>query len=317
LTAHVRAWDGLAFMRQPTPSRAGLAVALALATLCLAPGAAGAVPACGDSVTPRPLVEGTSWLESIAFDARGRLLFTDVVRAKLMVLDRRGARPRALADVPAPGGIAVLPGNRALVGSGNTFDNGKAAPAQGLAKLLLVDLGTGRTRTYATGLSMANGVVRARDGTVYASDDFAPSLDRVSRRGVVRRAWSTVPASNGLALDRRGRHLYVNISFDRTRIVRVDVRDPRRVRTVAAPPAAESGALLDGLAFDARRRLTAAAFAAGEVWRVKGRGFCAVARDLPGATAVAPGRRGRGFSPSSLYVTTSRGLLVELRGVAR
>jgi sugar lactone lactonase YvrE len=304
-------------MRQPTIARAGLGVALALAGLCLAPGVAGAVPDCGDRVTPRPLVRDTRWLESIAFDARGRLLFTDIVRAKLMVIDRRGARPRALADVPAPGGIALLPGDRALVGSGNTIDNGRAAPAVGRAKLLLVDLRTGRTRTYATGLSMANGVVRARDGTVYASDDFAPSLDRVSRRGVVRRAWSTVPASNGLALDRRGRYLYVNISFDRTRIVRIDVRDPRRVRTVAAPPAAESAALLDGLAFDARGRLAAAAYAAGEIWRVKGRGFCAVARGLPGATAVARGQRGRGFSPSGLYATTARGLLVELPGVAR
>src|SRR5919108_2499093 len=131
--------------------RAGPAAGVALTTLALAPATAGAVPSCGDRVTPRPLVRGQNWLESIAFDARGRLLFTDIVRNKLMVIDRRGARPRPLADVPAPGGIAPLPGHRALVGSGNTIDNGKAAPAQGLAKLLLVDLRTGRTRTYAEG----------------------------------------------------------------------------------------------------------------------------------------------------------------------
>ena len=72
-----------------------------------------------------------------------------------------------------------------------------------------VDLVQGQVTPVVKGLSMANGVVRAPDGSYYASDNLALSLDRVSPSGVVQRKWLNLN-SNGLALSRDGRTLFVN-----------------------------------------------------------------------------------------------------------
>jgi hypothetical protein len=139
------------------------------------------------------------------------------------------------------------------------------------------------------------------------------SLDRVPRGGAPQRAWATPRSSNGLAL--RGRYLFVNVSLPPTAIVRIDTRDPSRIEPWAAPPTADAGAFLDGLAIGRRGRLLATAWAAGEVWRSDGRDrLCALARGLPNPSSVAPGRGHRGFRRGSGYVATYGGTVVELPG---
>ncbi len=233
-----------------------LAVAIAVAATLALPATAAAastLPDCpGSRPAPRALLSGQGQLESLAFDAAGRLLFTDRTRQALMVVQRRGARPRVLASgIDDPGGIALDPKGRVYVGFGNNIANGQAAPAAGRAGLYVVDPRTGRKRVFARGLSMANGVVRAKDGTFYASDDFQPTVDRISPRGRVQRAWSTAPFTNGLALDATGRHLFANRSGAPTAILRIDTRTGR-FTTWASPPAADGGAFLDGLTREGR-----------------------------------------------------------------
>ncbi len=302
-------------MSAPSPYPRLTAATVAAALIAAAPaGAASTLPACPGSRPPlRALLTGQGQLESLAFDAAGRLLFTDRTRKALLVLDRRGARPRVLATgIADPGGIALDPKGRIYVGFGNNIANGRAAPAAGRAGLYVVDPRTGRTRVFARGLSMANGVVRAKDGTFYASDDFQPSVDRISPRGRVERAWSTAPFTNGLALDATGRHLFANRSGSPTAILRIDTRTGR-FATWAHPPAADGGAFLDGLTRGKGTTLYAAAFGAGEVWRIDARRrLCALARGEVGLSSVAVGPGRRGFPRTALYAAGYGGKLLEL-----
>lgn len=294
------------------------AATAAAALIPAAPAAASTLPDCrGSRPAPHDLLSGQGAIESLAFDGRGRLLFTDRTHNALMVLDRRGARPRVLAaGIVDGGGIAFDAKGRIYVGFGNNIANGQAAPAVGNAGLYVVDPRTGRKRVYVRGLSMANGVVRTRNGTFFASDDFKPSLDRVSSRRRVQRAWSSAPFTNGLALGAGERWLYANRSGAPTAILRIDVRTGA-FSTWASPPAADGGAFLYGLTRGSGGTLYAAAFGAGEVWRIDARRrFCVLARGSAAlsSVAVSPGRRG--FPRHALYAAGYAGKVLELRGAA-
>jgi hypothetical protein len=109
-------------------------------------------------------------------------------------------------------------------------------PALGGAGIEWVDLKTGRVTSYATGLAMANGVVRTAKGVISASDAVKPSLDRVRADGRVDRGWLTFGDASGLALGNDDRFLYANRSPSPTRVVRIDLRRPSRVATGRTPP---------------------------------------------------------------------------------
>ena len=294
--------------------RSALVILAIPTTLLAAPAAAQAstVPACAGTAAPRVLLQNQGQLESVLVDRRGRLLFTDRVRQALLVVPRRGAAPRVLASgIADPGGIVEDRRGRILVGFGNNVQNSLAAPAVGGAGLYAVDPNTGGKTVFVRGLSMANGVARARNGTLYASSVASASLDRVRRGRDAERAWATPRSSNGLAL--RGRYLFANVSLPPTEIIRIDTHDPSRIVRWAAPPAADAGAFLDGLTRGRRGRLLAAAFVAGEVWRSDGPDrLCALARGLPTPSSVAVGHGHRGFGRGSAYAATYGGTVVEL-----
>jgi len=251
------------------------------------------------------------WVESLAWDARGRLLFTNTTAGQLLRLNRPGAVPVVVASgIPDGGGIAVA-GRYAYVGTGNNLTDG-LDPALGGAGVKRVDLRTGRVRTYARGLAMANGLVRTAKGVLYASDAAKASLDRVRANGRVDRGWLTFGDANGLALGKGDRYLYANRSLSPTSTVRIDLRHPARVTTVAAASGADGGAFLDGLTLGPRDRPYAAAFARGEVWSVAGGAYCRVGVATPQATSVAFGVKGSGFDPRSLYVGSAAGQIVRL-----
>ncbi len=273
-----------------------------------------ALPACQDAVTPTVAVKDSGILESLAFDQRGRLLYTNTSSKSLKVVTQPGAAPTVVAaNISEPGGIALGAQNDVYVGQGNGF--GGFFPAAGKAKLLNVDLDSGNVTTYASGLAMPNGVVRASDGTIYASDDFAANLDRVLPDGTVQRGWLKL-IGNGLALSADEKTLYVNQSLP-SRIMAVDLTtSPPTVRVHATPPASSALAFLDGLTMGPDGALYAATDLAGEVWRITADSrICVLAKGMPLASAVAAGRAGQGFSPTSLYVTSFSGKLYELANV--
>lgn len=274
--------------------------------------AATSLPSCPQTGAKRTLVRESGQLESAAFDAAGRLVYTNIARRQLRGLDAPGAQTRAIAvGIDGPGGLALEPGGTMLVGAGSG-SGAVFAPRFGFARLLRVDLATGETSVYARGLSMANGVVRAADGTVYASDDLALSLDRITPDGKVQRGWYRATDTNGLALSADGRTLFANRSFGSTRVMAIDTATGAS-RTYARPPGSLSWALFDDLDIDAEGRLYVAVYLAGEVWRIETDGsMCALARGLVAPAGITVGASGAGFSARSVFVTTHGGLLVEI-----
>lgn len=299
-------------MNQPTGRTPVLTfvLAAALAGMVATPSSA-APPDCPGIGSPRQLASGRGPLESIAFDHRGRLLFTSITQGALLRLEApQGAVTTVSSSLKSPGGIAVTGAGDAFVGTGNTLTG--LTPWLGAAGIAQVDLGTGAVKQVVKGLAMANGVVRASDGTFYASDDLAKSLDRVLPNGTVQRGWLPLN-SNGLALSADERTLYVNQMIP-PKVLAVE-RESGQVRVVAEAPEGRGWTWLDGLGIDRQGLLYVASYWSGEVWRLTPNGaWCTVARGLTLPSAVAPGAAGAGFDTGSVYVTTHGGGLFEVPG---
>lgn len=258
------------------------------------------------------ILEGQGPLESIAFDQQGRLLITNLFKGVLLRLDAPQAVPVTVASgVSSPGGIAVTGPNEAYVGVGNGLYG--FVPSLGKAGIVRVSLDNGQVTPHVSGLSMSNGVVRASDGTFYASDDLAASLDRVLPDGTVQRTWLK-QNSNGLAISRDQKTLYVNQMVP-ARILAVD-RATGQTTVVAEAPPARKWSWLDGLDIDDQGRLYVVSYWAGEVWRLDpaSRQMCLLASKLSMPSAVAVGRAGGAYRATSLYVTTHSGRVHEVPG---
>lgn len=289
-----------------------LAFALAALLPAMAAMPSSAAPAdCPGVGSPRQLASGRGPLESLAFDPQGRLLFTSITKGALFRLEApRGAVTTVTSSLKSPGGIAVANEREAYVGTGNTLTG--LTPWLGAAGIARVDLVTGAVTQVVKGLAMANGVVRASDGTFYASDDLAKSLDRVLPDGTVQRGWLKLNG-NGLALSADERTLYVNQMIP-PKVLAVN-RASGEARVVAEAPDGRGWTWLDGLGIDRQGLLYVASYWSGEVWRLTPGGeWCTLARGLMLPSAVAPGSAGAGFDTGSVYVTTHWGGLFEVPG---
>lgn len=295
-----------------------------IAALTAVIGLGGAVPAAALQPCPGPapktevLLSEQGLLESVITDAKGRLFFTGP--QGLMRLDRRDGEPELLAPVSGGGGLAFDTDGKLLVGYGNTIANGTNGDSTGPSGLLKVDPETGANAVYATGLSMANGLVRGPDGAFYASNDFGSNIDRIAG-GKTERGWAKVESGNGLAIDRTGRYLYVAQTFRPAAIQRVNLADPTDITPFAVAGPADTAAGLDGMTSDAAGRLFVVGNGSGELWRADTDGtLCLVLGGLPkfpdGPSAVAVGTHRGTFGADDLYIVTFDGQLIEVQDVA-
>lgn len=282
---------------------------------------ASALEACpGGAPKTNVLLSDQGTLESVITDTKGRLFFTSP--AGLMRLDRRDAKPKLITPIDGGGGLAFDTDGKLVVGYGNTIENGSNGDSTGPSGLYKVDPDSGKFTTYATGLSMANGVARAPDGAFYASNDIGHNIDRIVN-GKTERGWSQVESGNGMAVDLTGRYLFVNQTFRPAAIARIDLAHPDQVTTFAAPTdPSDLPAGLDGMTIDAGGRLFSAANGAGQVWRANADGsLCLLLDGLPkfpdGPSAVAVGDRHGTFGAANLYVVTFGGQLIEIEGVVQ
>jgi SMP-30/Gluconolactonase/LRE-like region len=289
-----------------------------------AAGAASAVPYCKPQ-PPRPqiLYSQLGVLESTLVDDQGRLFVTSQswdgpTRGAVLRIDRPGAKPVPLARrIPSPGGLALDDQGRLLVGFGDSIQ-GLIGNLVGRAGLRLVDPDSGAQETVVTGLGMANGVARAADGTIFASNDFGTHIERIAADRKIVRRWAKLWSANGLAIDPNGRYLYAAQTFTRPAIARIEIANPANVTTHAAPGWPALVAALDGLAIDPNGRLYVAANGAGQIWRVDSDGsVCALARGLKFPSAVALGQGTDGFNAGNLYAVTFSGDIVALPNAAR
>ncbi len=291
---------------------------LALAVLALlgaATPAAASPPECARAPLQRTIYTGQGLLESVIVGRGGRLYFSSTPSGRpgrIMKADNPGAQPRMLAeDINGPGGM-VWHNRKLIAGYGDTIANGVEGDEDPQSGLFSINAKTGARTVFATGLGMANGVARAPDGTIFASNDFGSKLDRV-RNGRVTHGWAEIESGNGMAVNTSGRFLYVAQTFvAEPAIKRVEIADPSNVSTLASAPE-ESGAALDGMTRDQDNNLYVTANLAGEVWKVDPSGrICLLADGLSNPSAVAFGRGDRRFSSGNLYVVGFGGDVVEL-----
>ncbi|RZI84266.1 MAG: hypothetical protein EOP38_09795 [Rubrivivax sp.] len=274
------------------------------------------IPVCADAVKPVVIQQDQGMLESAIFDDDGQLLLSNISKKAVQVMPNRAAPISVLfGGLPnAPGGLALGDQRDLYVGMSNGL--GGFVPSLRSASILRIDLVTGIRQTYAEGLTMSNGIKRGRDGTVYASNDLAKSLDRVLPNGQVEAGWLK-QNSNGMAFSADGQTLFFNQTFP-AKVMAVDLRTSQ-VRVHAEPTDIWDGlAAFDGMAIDSQGNLLVAAYVQGKVLRVSPNGaLCAVASglSLPSDLAIGTGRNG--FTAGNVYVTSHSGRLYELPGVAR
>jgi sugar lactone lactonase YvrE len=289
----------------------------------MAPGAFAAAPDClGNPPRVKTLLTGQGTLESVIVDRRGQHLFF-TSDAGLLRLDRPQGRPTLLTQIDSPGGLAFDDEANVIVGYGNSPENGQVGDLTGPSGLLSVDPASGASEVYATGLSMANGVARAPDGSYYASNDFGMNIDRI-QNGQTERGWSHVDSGNGLAIDRAGSYLYVAQTFRPAAIQRIDLANPANVTPFFTADPEDIAAGFDGMTRDDDDTLFVAANGGGQIWRIyrdDPSSACVLLRGLPafpdGPSAVATGH-GRGpFPGRNLYVVAFNGTVLELFDVAR
>ncbi len=271
-------------------------------------------PTARHASTPRDILIGQGTLESAIIDGRGHLYYTSsAAGGSLLKLRHEGAKPRPLVTgVASPGGLAFDDSGDILMGYGNSILGGTTGTLDPQAGLLQINRRTGESELYADGLAMANGVARANDGTMFASDDFGIGVDRVAPDGTVENVWASVISSNGMAVSPNQRWLYVAQTFQPAAVKRVSI-DNATVEEFFTAPAEDTAAGPDGMVRDRRGNLFVTANLFGELWRIDREGTgCVVASGLGMASAVAIGHGNRNFKRRNLYVVDFDGRVIEL-----
>ena len=279
------------------------------------PSIAAAAPDCAKAPVPRVIYSDQGSLESVIVGKAGRLYFSSTPAGqsgRLMKVDHPGATPRVLSPgLTSPGGM-VFDRHKLILGFGDSFANGATGDENPQAGLFRVNPSTGARTVVARGLGMANGLARAPDGTIFASNDAGMKLDRILG-GTVDHGWAEVNSANGLVVDRSGRYLYAAQTFQAPEIARIEIANPAHVTTFAAGGPEDRNAFLDGMTRDRSGNLFVTANLGGQVWRVDRQGrICVVARGLANPSAVAFGRGERRFRGGNLYAVGFGGDVVEL-----
>lgn len=299
----------------------GLLLATAVAALpvgaaAVPTGSVGGTPTCpgaGQAPVRAGSVPGAV-LEGAAVDGAGRLYVTDLVSGRVLRLDRPGAPAVPIATVPSggAGALAWAPDGGLLVGYGADARvlTGDAARSAGIVK---VDVDTGVVRPFASGLSAANGMAVAADGTVYATNDFGSLVGRVLPNGAVQPDWAVLPSANGAALSADGRYLYVSRTFADPGVSRIPVADPGAPESLVTFRGGDVLAAPDGLTLDPQGRPVVPTDIGGEILRVDGPDqFCALASGLPGSSVLTYGNGTSGFSAGRLFRAGFDGAIYEI-----
>ncbi|RBO97034.1 hypothetical protein DFR74_1011053 [Nocardia puris] len=294
-----------------------VATLTAIACSAMAAPAAHAAPVCPGAGQPTLLsaVVGGA-LEGLTVDARGRAFTTDALTGRVFRIDAPGAAPVPLATVPSggAGALAWTPSGRLLVGYGA---DPRVVVGDTLrhAGIVEVDPDTGAVAPYAAGLSAANGMAVARDGTVYATNDFGVLVGRVAPDRAVQADWTTLPSANGAVLDRRGEFLYVGRTFADPGVSRIPIAAPWAPQSLLDLGGGDAFAAPDGLTLDSLDRPVVPFNTAGQVVRLDApQSYCVLGSGNPFTTVVTYGRGERGFSAGRLFGATFTGVVYEIPG---
>ncbi|WP_428981400.1 SMP-30/gluconolactonase/LRE family protein [Nocardia brasiliensis] len=292
------------------------AMAFAAASAVAAPAAA-AAPVCqgaGQPTIPAATVPGA--LEGLTVDQRGRAYTTDLVSGRVYRIEAPGAAPVPIATVPSggAGALAWTPEGKLLVGYGADA-RVLAGDALRHAGIVELDPDTGALTPFAAGLSAANGMDVARDGTVYATNDFGALIGRVDPNRFVRPDWASFPSANGAVLGTDDEYLYVSRTFANPGVSRMPTANPGAPQSLLDLGGADALAAPDGLTLDSLDRPVVPLNTAGQVIRIDAPNqYCVLGGGNPLTSVLTYGRGTTGFSAGRLFGATFTGVIYEIPG---
>lgn len=279
--------------------------------------AASAAPVCGGAGQPTVVAAALPGaLEGLTVDARGRAYTTDLATGRVYRIDAPGAVPVPIATVPSGGGgaLAWTPDDKLLVGYGADARSftGDTLRHAGIIEL---DPDTGAVRPFASGLSAANGMDVAQDGTVYATNDFGSLVGRVYPNGAVQADWTSFPSANGAVLGKDDEYLYVSRTFANPGVSRIPTANPGAPQSLLDLGGGDALAAPDGLTLDSLDRPVVPLNTAGQVIRIDAPNqYCVLGGGNPMTSVLTYGRGTTGFSAGRLFGATFTGVIYEIPG---
>lgn len=292
-----------------------LAAATVVAALVAAvPNAGAADPAACTGWTQKTIKSGLGSLENIEFDGTGGLLLSASGPQAIQRMTPDGNVTTLIPDVNAPGGQRVI-GRTLYFNTGDSAQSGLTGTPDGTLERF--DLDTGVRTTFASGLTMPNGLA------VLPNGDFVVSRDIGSGTGITRipaddpahpqTNWAALDDQNGMAVDPTGTWLYAVQTFTQdSAVYKIRISDPSDMSVVAtlSDPGPKG---LDDMTIDADGILYVAANLTGEAIRVDPATgeHCVIASGMQNTSALKFGR-GPGWRTDSLYVTGFDGVVREL-----
>ncbi|MCX2965424.1 SMP-30/gluconolactonase/LRE family protein [Gordonia aquimaris] len=275
---------------------------------------AASMPSCPNAGPPQVLTTDLATFEGGDFDDEGRLVVSNWLGSNVHRMDTPGRTHVINPFLLFPLGVVNNDDGRMVVGNGVTT----LAPLSQFipsGQLLSMNPDDGDFHAYARQLvSQGNGLTRGPDGSIYASNDLAASLDKILPNGHVIKGFYQSSGTNGGTVSADGKTLYVTETFTLdAKVIAIDTTTGRG-RVYWRPPASLAPAHLDDVKRDGAGNLYVAAWGAGQVWRVSadGESACVLMADelLPAGLVV--GKNGTRFAPHSLFVLTHGGRILEI-----
>ncbi|MFE1591231.1 SMP-30/gluconolactonase/LRE family protein [Nocardia sp. NPDC058705] len=292
----------------PLATSAFIAAAVVVAPTAQAAGNCGGAGQAAVQVAAAPGV-----VEGLTVDAKGRAYTTDLVTGRVYRIDAPGSRAVVVATVPSggAGALAWTRDDKLLVGYG-----ADARVVVGdlvrQAGIVQVDPDTGAVTPFATGLSAANGMDVAADGTVYATNDFGNLVGRIGADGAVRADWARFPSANGAVLGADDEYLYVSRTFVNPGVSRIPIATPGAPQSLLN---LDATATPDGLTLDSMNRPVVPLNLSGRIIRVDAPNqYCVLGTSGPLTSVVTYGRGTAGFSAGRLFAATFTGAIYEVPG---
>jgi sugar lactone lactonase YvrE len=264
--------------------------------------------------TQKTLKSGLGSLENLEFDGTGGLLLSASGPQAIQRMTPDGTVTTLIPAVNAPGGQRLI-GRTLYFNTGDSAQSGLAGTPDGTIDRF--DLDTGVRSTFATGLTMPNGLA------VLPNGDFVVSRDIGSGTGITRvplndpghpqANWAQIDDQNGMAVDPTGTWLYAVQTFTAdSAVLKIRIADPSD-KSVVASLAGPTPKGLDDMTIDASGTLFVAANGTGEVLRLDPATgtHCLIATGLQNPSSLKFGS-GPGWSEKNLYVTSFDGTVREL-----
>jgi gluconolactonase len=210
-----------------------------------------------------------SFAEGPTVDRQGNVYFTDIINARIMKLDPKGAMSVYREKSNLANGLLVDPQNRLIACEGSSFSRAGSSQ-KGTPRVTRTDLATGKMEVLAESyqgkpLVGPNDVTIDGKGRLYFTDNPGAAVYRIDTSGALTRilAAPDVQRPNGITISPDDRILYLieaNGAKDGARMIRkYDLRPDGSVTNMRVHYNFYPGRSADGMSIDSRGNIYASA----------------------------------------------------------